>query len=87
MTLPIICTLKHCDSDEASLIREAIMHGNTDRLDDIVAIVKNRGGLVDARRTAAAEAHRAIDAARALPPNQRTEALVQLAAALLERRS
>ncbi len=87
MTLPIICTLKHCDSDEASLIREAIMHGNTDRLDDIVAIVKNRGGLADARRTAAAEAQRAIDAARAIPPNQRTEALVQLAAVLLERRS
>lgn len=87
MTLPIICTLKHCPDDEASLIREAIAQGNTERLDDIVAIVKKHGGLSDARRTAAAEAQRAIDAARALPPNRHAEALVQLAAALLERRS
>ena len=39
------------------------------------------------RRSAHAEAQRAIDAARQLPQNAYTEALLQLAAGLLERRS
>lgn len=87
MTLPIICTLRRCNPDEAQLIRSAIESGNTEQLDAIVQIVRQSGGLVDARASATAEAERAIEAARALPANPHTEALVQLAAVLLERRS
>ncbi len=87
MTLPIICTLRRCNPDEAQLIRSAIESGNTEQLDAIVQIVRQSGGLVDARASATAEAERAIEAARALPTNPHTEALVQLAAVLLERRS
>jgi len=87
MTLPIIATLPRCTTDEAALIRRAIEHGNTDALEDIVAIVRRSGGLQAARASAMAEAQRAMDAARALPANRYTEALVQLAAVLLERRS
>lgn len=87
MTLPIICTLRRCNPDDAQLIRSAIESGNTDQLDAIVQIVRQSGGLVDARASAMAEAERAIEAARALPANPHTEALVQLAAVLLERRS
>jgi octaprenyl-diphosphate synthase len=87
VTLPIICTLKRCAAEEATLIRTAIEEGNTDQLDAILQIVRTSGGLQDARLTAQAEAQRAIDAARALPTNTHQEALVQLAASLLERRS
>nr|WP_240592713.1 polyprenyl synthetase family protein [Macromonas bipunctata] len=87
MTLPLICTLRHCTPAQAEVIRDAIEQGNTERLDDIIQIVRSCGGLSDARRTAQAEAQRAVDAALALPVNQWSKALVQLASALLERRS
>ncbi len=87
VTLPIICTLRRCTADEAVLIRSAIEAGNTDQLDAILQIVRTSGGLQDARQAARAEAQRAIDAAQALPANMHQEALVQLAASLLERRS
>lgn len=87
MTLPLICTLRHCTPAQAGVIRDAIEQGNTERLDDIIQIVRSCGGLSDARRTAQAEAQRAVDAALALPVNKWSKALVQLASALLERRS
>ena len=87
VTLPIICTLQNCEPAEAELIRGAIENGNTEHLDEILRIVRQRGGLEAARKAAAAEAMRAVDAARALPRNKYSESLVQLAAALLERRS
>ncbi len=87
VTLPIICTLKRCEPDEAQLIRSAIEEGSTDKLDDIIRIVRQRGGLEDARVAAMGEARRAVEAAKALPANIYTNSLIQLAAALLERRS
>lgn len=87
MTLPLICTLRHCAPAQAEVIRHAIEEGNTEQLDEIIQIVRSCGGLSDARRTAQAEAQRAVDAALALPVNQWSKALVQLASALLERRS
>ena len=87
VTLPIICTLQQCNAEQAALIRSAIEVGNTERLDDILQIVRDSGGLAAARRAAEAEAGRAVAAARALPANMYTESLVQLAAALQERRS
>jgi octaprenyl-diphosphate synthase len=87
VTLPVICTLQRCSAEQAELIRHAIEHGNTDRLDEIIAIVRGCGGLDDARLAAQTEAQRAIDAARALPANEWSEAMAQLAASLLERRT
>jgi octaprenyl-diphosphate synthase len=87
VTLPMICTLKRCSAADAALIRTAIEAGNTDQLDTILHIVRSSGGLQDARETARAEAQRAINAAQALPANVYQEALVQLGASLLERRS
>lgn len=87
VTLPIICTLKRCEPEEAQLIRSAIEEGSTDKLDDIIRIVRQRGGLEDARVAAMGEAQRAVEAAQALPANIYTDSLIQLAAALLERRS
>ena len=87
VTLPVICTLQRCSADEAALIREAIEQGNTERLDEISAIVRRCGGLDDARRAAQVEAQRAVDAARALPVNLWSQAMAEFAASLLERRA
>ncbi|WP_180682517.1 polyprenyl synthetase family protein [Tepidicella baoligensis] len=87
VTLPIICTLRRCSNSDAARIRQAIEQGQTDRMEEILRIVRDSGGLEDARRAAEAEAQRAIDAARALPANEWSKGLIQLAAALLERRS
>jgi octaprenyl-diphosphate synthase len=87
VTLPVICTLQRCSPEQAELIRHAIEHGHTERIDDILQIVRSCGGLEVARRAAEAEAQRAIDAAQALPANEWSAALVELAASLLQRRS
>jgi len=87
VTLPIICTLQRCNDDQRAVIRHAIENGDTDKLDEILAIVRACGGLADAKKAAQAEAQRAVDAALALPDNNWSKGLVQLAAALLERRN
>ncbi|WP_143900117.1 polyprenyl synthetase family protein [Tepidimonas thermarum] len=92
VTLPIICTLRRCAPQDAALIRAAIETGGSDRLGNILAIVRDSGGLAEARALAAAEAQRAMAAAEALPGGdpvreQHRQALLQLAAQLLMRRS
>ncbi|MDW8337138.1 MAG: polyprenyl synthetase family protein [Tepidimonas sp.] len=93
VTLPIICALRRCSPHEAELIRQAIEHGGSDRLAEILAIVRASGGLAEARACATAEAQRAIEAAQALTTDadegreQHRQALLQLAAQLLMRRA
>lgn len=87
MTLPLICTLQRCSDEDAMLIRTAIEQGQTDQLERISNIVRSSGGLDYARECAEGEAQRAIDAAALLPHNEFTQALVQLAEELLQRRS
>jgi octaprenyl-diphosphate synthase len=87
MTLPLICTLQRCSAAEGALIRAAIEEGHTNQLETISAIVRSSGGLDYARECAEAEAQRAMDAAAILPHNAFTQALVQLAEGLLQRRS
>lgn len=87
VTLPIICALRAGDATQRALIRDAIEHGRIENLPDIQRIILSTGALDTARAAAQAEARRALDAAATLPPNSYREALLQLAAALLERRS
>ncbi|NMA97070.1 MAG: octaprenyl diphosphate synthase [Phyllobacteriaceae bacterium] len=88
ITLPLILAMQRGDTNERQLIRDAIEQGgNTERLPDILAIIRRTGALGAAREAAAAEAQRAIEAARQLPDNEYRSGLLQLAAALQERRS
>ena len=87
VTLPIICALRSGTDPQKALIRHAIENGDLSQLDDILIIVRQTGALDMARKSALAEAQRAIDAARLLPVNSYSEALLQLAAGLQERRS
>jgi octaprenyl-diphosphate synthase len=86
-TLPLISAMQRGTTAQRELIRRAIETGGVNELDRIVAIVRETGALDVTRDAAAAEARRAVDSARKLPPNPYTEGLLQLAAQLLERRN
>ncbi len=86
-TLPLIAAMQRGTPAQAATIREAIENGSVDALDAIVAIVRETGSLEVARAAAAAEAQRAIDCLAILPRNTHAQALHQLAASLLERRT
>nr|WP_315226278.1 polyprenyl synthetase family protein [uncultured Albidiferax sp.] len=86
-TLPLIAAMRRGSPEQCALIRSAIETGETERLDEIIAIVKSTGALDVTRQAAAAEAQRAVEATKHFQPNAYTDGLLQLAAQLLERRS
>ncbi|WP_291065275.1 polyprenyl synthetase family protein [Hydrogenophaga sp.] len=87
VTLPVICALKTASPAQQALIRHAIEHGEAAHWDQILAIIQETGALDVARASARVEAQRAIDAARQLPQNPYSAALLQLAVELVNRRS
>ena len=86
-TLPLIIAMQRGKPFEQQLIRQAIETGQTGQLPEIIAIVRQTGALQATRDAAAAEAQRAILALGILERNRYSEALLQLASQLLERRS
>jgi octaprenyl-diphosphate synthase len=86
-TLPLIIAMQRGTPPEQQVIRQAIETGGTERLAEIVAIVRQTGALQATRDAAAAEAQRAIQALTALGRNPYSEALLELASQLLGRRS
>ena len=86
-TLPLIVAMQRGSSEQAAIVRHAIEEGSTDRLDDVVTIVRTTGALETARTAAYAEARRAMTAAEQLPAGNYATSLLQLASQLLERRA
>jgi octaprenyl-diphosphate synthase len=87
VTLPLIAAMRRGTAEQRALMRTAIETGALEELDHIVAIVRDTGALEVAQEAAAAEARRAMSAAEQLPSNPHAQALVQLAASLLQRRN
>jgi octaprenyl-diphosphate synthase len=87
VTLPLIAAMRRGTPEQSALIRRAIETSGLDELDHIIAIVRETGALDVAHEAAAAEAQRAMSAAQQLPMNTHAQALVQLAASLLQRRN
>jgi octaprenyl-diphosphate synthase len=86
-TLPLIAAMQRGSPAERQTIAHAIEHGAVSELEHIIAIVRKTGALEVTHQAAAAEAGRAVDCARRLPPNKYTDGLLQLAAQLLQRRN
>ncbi|MDP3356119.1 MAG: polyprenyl synthetase family protein [Polaromonas sp.] len=86
-TLPLIIAMQRGNPAEQQFIRQAIEAGQTGQLPDIIAIVRQTGALQATREAAAAEAERAVQALSVLGRNAYSEALLQLASQLLQRRS
>ena len=87
VTLPLIVAMERGSPADHQMIRLAIEEGGVEQLDAIVAIVHSTGAIETTRLRAAQEAQRAIDAASSLPDNVYRQALIDLAAQLLVRRS
>jgi octaprenyl-diphosphate synthase len=86
-TLPLIAAMRRGSDEHRGIVRHAIETGALEQLERIVRIVRDTGALDVARQAAAAEAQRAMEAARALPSNPHASGLLQLAAQLLQRRN
>ena len=85
--LPLIIAMQRDTAEDAQVVREAIEQGSTEQLPSILSIVKRTGALDATREAAHNEAMRAIAALQALPVNAYTQAMEQLAAQLLLRRT
>ena len=86
-TLPLIVAMQRGTAEQAAVIREAIEQGSTDKLPEILVIVRATGALDATRQAAHNEAMRAMQALDALPGNAHTDAMRQLASQLLLRRT
>ena len=86
-TLPLILAMQRAGAEDAALVRRAIEEGGAEDLPRIVRIVRASGALDGAHQAAAAQAERARSALAALPANEYSRSLLELAAQLLQRRS
>lgn len=86
-TLPLIAAMQRAPADQAQLIHRALETGDLARLAEVVAIVQRTGALDVARAAAADQAQLALQAAQSLPASAHREALLQLAAQLLDRQA
>jgi octaprenyl-diphosphate synthase len=86
-TLPLLVAMARSTEDERLLIRHAIEHGEPDRLDEILAIVRRTGALDATREAARAEADKARNTLSALPDTTARKALLELCVRSVERSS
>ncbi len=86
-TLPLIIALQRANAADQAIIRQAIENGGQGQLTEVIRIIAQTQALAATHAAAAQEARRAIDALAPLPASAYKDALLQLAAELLERRS
>ncbi|MBI5259313.1 MAG: octaprenyl diphosphate synthase [Burkholderiales bacterium] len=86
-TLPLLLAMQRGTDAQRLLIRHAIEHGETERLPEIIAIVRQTGALEATREAARVEADKARNSLRALPSTRAREALLELCVRSVERSS
>jgi len=86
-TLPLLIAMERGTPDDRALIRHAIEHGEVERLQDIVGIVRRTGALEATREAARAEVAQARQHLSALPLSKWKESLLEFAAQSVERSS
>ncbi|MCQ9124284.1 octaprenyl diphosphate synthase [Rodentibacter caecimuris] len=79
-TLPLLHAMRHGNTEQSALIREAIEQGGKrECIDEILAIMAEHKSLDYAMERAKQEAQKAVDAISVLPENQYIQALISLA--------
>ena len=86
-TLPLLIAMSRASDEERAMVRHAIEHGETERLADIVDIVRRTGALQATREAAYAEAAKARALLSSLPASPAREALLDLCVRSVERSS
>ncbi|MDL5032719.1 octaprenyl diphosphate synthase [Pelomonas sp. APW6] len=78
-TLPLLVAMERGTAEQRELIRNAIQHGEVERLPDIIEIVRATGALEATREAARREAEHAREKLSLLPLNKWQEALLEFA--------
>ncbi len=78
-TLPLLLAMQLTDGAQAELLRNSVLHGQVERLDEVVQIVRNSGALQATREAAQKEADRAAACLQQLPDNPWSKALLEFA--------
>jgi octaprenyl-diphosphate synthase len=86
-TLPLLLAMQRGDAAQRDMIRHAIVHGEVDRLPDILQVVAGTGALQSTREAAQAQAELAQAHLSALPASVYTEALLELSILSVSRSS
>lgn len=86
-TLPLLLALKSASPEACELIRHAIEHGEQERLNEIITIVRQTGALEGTRDAARAQSEQAQNSLRGLPDSPYKKALLELAISCVERSS
>jgi len=86
-TLPLLLAMERGTPQEREMIRHAIQHGETERLAEIVTIVRRVGAIDATREAARAEAGKARACILHLPESPAREALLELCVRSVERSS
>ncbi len=86
-TLPLLVAMQRGTPEQRSLIRDAIINGEVERMPQIVEVVKATGALEATRVAAQAQADQAKQWLEALPASEFKDALIQLATDSIHRSS
>ncbi len=86
-TLPLLLAMERAGADDRALIRDAIEHGEVQRLPQILEIVRRTGALEATRSAAAQQAERARSLLALLPAGAAREALLELCVRSVHRSS
>ena len=86
-TLPLLVAMQRGTPEQSALIREAIVHGEVERMPQIIEIVKATGALEATREAAQAQADVAKRCLDALPASQWREAMLELLSDSIKRSS
>jgi len=86
-TLPLIHAMQKCSDRDRNMIRQAIVDGGLDKLDDIQSVIESTGALQYTAARAQEAADLAIDALAGIPDSEHKQALVAIADFAVKRRS
>jgi octaprenyl-diphosphate synthase len=86
-TLPLLVAMERGTDDERTLIREAIVQGEVQKLPEVLAAVRRTGALQATRQAALREADAARAALASLPASSAREALIELCVRSVHRSS
>lgn len=86
-TLPLLIAMERATPEQRALLRHAIEHGELEKLQEIVTIVRATGALESTREVARQEARNAAESLKLLPRNKWTDSLLEFAIQSVERHS
>lgn len=84
-TLPLIYAMKHGSPEQTELIKDAIVNGGLERIDEVVAAINSTGALDYTESLAKAESDAALKALEGLEDSPYRDALAALARLSVER--